>query len=296
MGEIIPFVKSAIIQIYMPNYLKTLLLLTILSLLLIFVGELLGGREGLVYAFLMSLVINVGAYFFSAKIALASSGAKPVSRNEAPELFKMVTELASKMRLPTPKLYLIPSQQANAFATGRSPEHAAVAVTQGIVETLDKDELRAVLAHELSHVQNRDILIASIAAVLASTIAFISRMGLYSHYGDRDRENSNSGLSLLLALLAPLAATIVQLAVSRNREYEADESAAETLRTGKSLARALAKIHQSVKKLPEREMNPAFSSLYIDNPVAGVGSTLLNLFSTHPPVTERIKRLESLRF
>ncbi len=184
--------------------------------------------------------------------------------------------------------------QANAFATGRDPNHASVAVTQGLMEVLSKEEVKAVLAHELSHVKNRDILIASIAAVMASAISFLANMSFYGGFGRRNNEDRGNGaLGLVMVLLVPIAASLIQLAISREREFGADESGAKTMGTGKPLAKALLAIHDSTRRQPLRG-NPAFSSLYIDNPLGGVGGTLMNLFSTHPPIAERIKRLEEI--
>lgn len=281
----------------MVDYIKTIFLLSLLSIAVIFISGLIGGRDGLYTGLLISLLLNAGAYFFSDKLALSSSGAKPMDRSQFPHIHQVVEELSQLMQIPMPKLYIIPTSQANAFATGRDPRHASVAVTEGILKVLSTEELKAVLAHELGHVKNRDILIASIAAVLASTIVFVSRMGMYGGFSnDSDEDHSSSGVGILLALLAPVAATIVQMAVSREREYEADETAAETLHSGDSLASALIKIHQSTAIQPQPNLNPAFAPLYIANPFGGLGGSLLNLFSTHPPVEERIKRLQSQRF
>lgn len=279
----------------MGNVVKTIFLLGILSVLLIAVGGLLGGRDGIYTAFFLSLTMNGAAYFFSDKLALAASGAKPVSRTQQPELYKMVEDIAKKMRIPMPKLYITPARQANAFATGRDPSHASVAVTQGIMEILSKEELKAVLAHELGHVKNGDILIASIAAVIASAISFLANMQIYGGFYGRDNEDNRAAgiLGLVIALLVPIAASLIQLAISRQREFGADETGARLLGTGKPLARALVTIHDSTKKAP-LAVNAAYSSLYIDNPLGGFGGTLINLFSTHPPVAERVKRLEKI--
>lgn len=278
----------------MGNIVKTITLLGILSVLLIIVGGMLGGEQGVYTALLFSLVMNGGMYFFSDKIALKMSGAKEVSKKDAPQLYKTVENLAKKMSIPMPKVYMTPAMQANAFATGRDPQHASIAVTAGIMDILSQEELEAVLAHELAHVKNRDILIASIAAVLASAISFLANMSFYGGFGSRDENNRGSGVfGIVLALLVPISASLIQLAISRQREFGADESGAKILGTGKPLARALLAIHDSTRKRPLRG-NPAFSSLYIDNPLGGMGGTMLNLFSTHPPVAERIKRLEAI--
>lgn len=256
-----------------------------------------GGQEGLYFALFFSLLMNGISYFFSDKIALMASGAKPLSKKQSPEIYSIVEDLSQKMQMPMPKLFITPATQANAFATGRSPNHASVAVTKGIIDLLPPEEIKAVLAHELAHVKNRDILIASVAAVLASTLTFISRMGLYGGYGGSEREEGNNrsgtGLALLLAFVAPIAAMLIQFAISRQREFGADESGAKIIGDGKPLAKALIAIHDSAKRSPLKT-NPAFSSLYIGNPLGGIGGTVLALFSTHPPVEERVKRLRNI--
>lgn len=276
----------------MGNVVKTIFLLGILSVLLITIGGLLGGEQGVYTALIFSLLMNGVSYFFSDKIALMVSGAKPLDKNKEPELYVMVSDLAKKMKMPMPKLYMTQASQANAFATGRDPNHASVAVTKGLMDILSKDEVKAVLAHELSHVKNRDILIASIAATIASAISFIANMSFYGGFRGRDDEDNRSmgAIGIVLALLVPIAASLIQLAISRQREFGADETGARTIGDGDPLARALIKIHDSAKRAPLKA-NPAFSSLYIGNPLGGRGGTLLNLFSTHPPVEERIKRL-----
>ena len=207
----------------------------------------------------------------------------------------MVEELSHKMNMPMPKLYITPAQQANAFATGRGPGHASVAVTEGILHILSKEELKAVLAHELGHVKNRDILIASIAAVLASSISFLANMSLFGGFGGSDDEgNQGAGiLGLVIALLVPIAASVVQMAISRQREFGADETGAKIIGDGDPLAKALLAIHDSARRAP-MHTNPAFSSLYIGNPLGGLGQGMVKLFSTHPPVEERVKRLQKM--
>lgn len=278
----------------MGNVVKTILLLGILSVIVITLGGMFGGRSGITMAFFFALLMNGGMYFFSEKLALSMSRAKPLSREHNRELYDMVEELAHKIKIPMPKLYITPDRQANAFATGRGPGHASVAVTQGIMDILPKDELRAVLAHELAHVKNRDVLVATMAAVLASTISFISNMAMFSGFSNNDDDNPGAGvLGILVAIFVPIAASIVQMAISRQREYGADETGAKTIGDGKPLAKALIAISGSARRAP-MQANPAMSSLYIGDPFGGVGGKMLQLFSTHPPVEERIKRLEKI--
>jgi heat shock protein HtpX len=278
----------------MNSTIKTFLLLGGLSLLIITLGGFLGGEQGIITAFMFSMAMNAGAYFFSDKLALMASGAKPLSRTEFPWLYEMVKSMTKKMKIPMPKLFITPDHQANAFATGRDPAHASVAVTRGIIETLSKEELQAVLAHELAHVKNRDILIASIAAVLASTISFMANMALWGGGSQDDEEgNSNAILGIVSALLLPIGASLIQMAISREREYIADATGAEVMGNGEPLAQALLSIHHSTKVNP-KQMNPAYASLYISNPFGGHGGGLMNLFSTHPPLNERVKRLRSM--
>lgn len=278
----------------MRNIVKTIFLLGVLSVVLITLGGFLGGEQGIYTALIFSLLMNGVSYFYSDKIALKMSGATEVSKKDEPELYEMVESLAKKIKMPMPKLYMTQASQANAFATGRDPNHASVAVTKGLMEILSKEEVKAVLAHELSHVKNRDILIASIAAVLASAISFLANMSFYGGFRRNNEDNRAAGvLGIVIALLVPIAASLIQLAISREREFGADETGAKTMGTGKPLAKALMAIEISAKRAPMRT-NPAFSSLYIGNPLGGLGGGLINLFSTHPPVTERVKRLERI--
>lgn len=276
----------------MVNILKTLMLLGILSVIFITIGSYFGGEQGLYFAFIFSLILNGAMYFYSDKLALKMSGAKPLDPHKYKDLYQMIEELTHRMNLPMPKLYITPERQANAFATGRSPKHASVAVTQGILEVLSKEELRAVLAHEMGHVKNRDILVASVAAVLASAISFIANMAMWG--GFSNNENRGSGaLGIVVALLVPIAASVIQMAISRQREYGADETGAKTIGQGEPLAKALLAIHDTTRRAP-MQTNPAFSSLYIDNPLGGLGGSMINLFSTHPPVEERVRRLRKI--
>ncbi|OGH13294.1 MAG: protease HtpX [Candidatus Levybacteria bacterium RIFCSPHIGHO2_01_FULL_38_26] len=276
------------------NTVKTIALLGVLSVLLITVGGLLGGQEGIYMAFFFSLLMNGAAYFFSDKLALKMSGAKPIKKRDYPQLFEIVEDLSRKMKIPMPKMYITPAAQANAFATGRDPSHASVAVTKGIMNILSKEELKGVLAHELSHVKNRDILVASVAAVIASAISFLANMSLFGAFSRGDNRGGAGAFGLLIAILVPIAASIIQLAISRQREYGADETGARLIGNGEPLARALIAIHDSTRRAP-LATNPAYSSLYISNPLGGLGGGLTKLFSTHPPVEERVKRLRNIK-
>lgn len=279
------------------NLFRTGILLTALTLLFVFLGHLLGGQQGMVMAFVFALIMNLGAYWFSDKIVLAMYRAKPLPRHEAPELHDMIGELTRKIGMPMPKVYLVPQESPNAFATGRGPNHAAVAVTSGILRLLSRDELRGVLAHELGHVRNRDILTMSIAATIAGAIAMLAswaRWGLM--FGGRRDERRGGGLefivALLLLILAPLAATLIQLAISRTREYGADESGARLAGSPGGLINALRKLDEYSRQIPLRGVNPATAHLCIVNPLHG--EAFAALFSTHPPMTKRIERLKHL--
>lgn len=274
------------------NTLRTAMLLTVLTLLFVFVGQLVGGRNGAIYAFVFAIIMNFGAYWFSDKLVLMMYKAQPISPSEAPRLYSMVQELASNAGLPMPRVYLIPNDSPNAFATGRNPQHAVVAVTRGILDLLDENELRGVLAHELAHVQNRDMLIGSIAATLAgaiSMLAFMARWGaiLGGFGGKDDRDGGIVGL-LAAAIVAPLAAMLIQMAVSRSREYGADASGARIAGSPYGLSNALAKLEQGSQRRP-LQANPTSAHLFIVNPLRG--KSVWNLLSTHPPIEERIRRL-----
>ncbi len=274
------------------NTFKTFVLLAFLGALFMGIGAIFG-TGGLVIGALLALVFVGGAYWFSDKIAVASARAKPVTRQEAPRLYEIVEDLARRDDIPMPKLYVSPEAQPNAFATGRSPRKAVVCCTQGILQVLDDDELRGVLAHELSHVRNRDILIGSVAAAVALGITFIARIAMFGAiFGGGDDEGGNIFGLLAMAILAPLAAGLLQMALSRSREYQADASGAHLIGTGEPLARALQKIEAAAKRTP-MDVNPAEATAYIINPLTGRKVNFANLFSTHPPTEERIARLRN---
>jgi heat shock protein HtpX len=280
----------------MVNALKTTLLLGLMTGLFIAIGGLLGGRSGMVLAFGVALVMNFVSYWFSDKIVLRMYGAQPIGEAEAPMVYRTVRNLATKAGMPMPKLYLIPSATPNAFATGRSPQHAAVAVTEGILRIMNEQELEGVLAHELSHVLNRDILISTIAATIAGAIGMLANMAQWNLFlgGSRDDEGRGTNPIALIAtmIFAPLAAMLIQMAVSRSREYEADASGARLTRRPLGLASALAKLHQA-NQISPMNASPATSHLFIVNPLSG--RRFSTLFATHPPVEERIARLQAMR-
>jgi heat shock protein HtpX len=274
------------------NTIKTYTLLAALGGLLMIIGSFFG-RGGLFLGLVIGLVFVGGSYWFSDKLAIKSARAVPVTEAEMPEYYRIVRELTSASNMPMPKLYITPDLQPNAFATGRNPDHAAVAVTRGILNILDWDELRGVLAHEISHVGNRDILIGSVAAAVAMGITFVARMAMWGAMfggGGRDDERSNPLALLAFSLLAPIAAAVIQMALSRSREYEADRTGARLIGDGEPLARALAKLEQGAKAIP-MAVDPAQASKYIVNPLTGRRVQFANLFSTHPPLEDRIARL-----
>jgi heat shock protein HtpX len=277
------------------NTMKTVVLMALLTLILIFLGGVIGGQQGMMIAFLFAVVMNFGSYWFSDKIVLATYRAREVQPDENPQLHQIVHELSARMGLPMPRLYRIPSDQPNAFATGRNPQHAAVAVTEGITRLLSEDELKGVLAHELAHVSHRDILIGSVAATIAGAISMIASIGqwglLFGGGGSDDRRGGSPIVALIMIIVAPLAALLVQMAISRSREYLADEGGAQALGNPLALANALRKLEMKAKQVP-MAASPSSAHLFIVSPLTGGGLT--RLFSTHPPMEERIARLEAM--
>ena len=277
--------------------LKTTFLLTALTLLLLFLGQAFGGPRGMTLALVIAVLLNGIAYFFSDRIALMSSGAVPISKEQAPRLYAVLERLAAKANLPIPKMYLIPQAAPNAFATGRNPSHASVAVTQGLMELMDDEELEGVIAHELSHVRNYDILTSSIAATIAGAITWTAEMGrwamIFGGWGGRDDDRRGGGLTaLLMLILAPLAALLLQLGISRQREYQADASGAKMVGHPYGLIRALEKLGAYNKKIP-MDISPSTSALCIVAPLTA-GQMFSGLFSTHPPLADRIAELRNM--
>jgi heat shock protein HtpX len=277
--------------------LKTTLLLAALTGLIMLIGGVVGGRGGVQIAFVFALAMNFFSYWFSDKMVLRAYGAQPLDAASAPELYSIVNELAQSAGIPTPPLYLIDSDTPNAFATGRNPRHAAVAVTRGIMRICTREELKGVLGHELSHVLNRDILISSIAATLAGVVMMLGSMArwgaMFGGFGGRDEGDRGGMIELLvMAILAPLAATLIQLAIARTREYQADESGARLTHNPLLLANALRKLEMANERIPMADAGPATAHLFIVNPLHG--GMMSRLFSTHPPLEERIKRLEEM--
>jgi len=284
----------------MKNTLKTFILLAGLTALLMAIGGAIGGRNGLTIALVFAGLMNFVGYWFSDKIALSMSGAQQVSESEAPDLHRMVRELCRRADLPMPRLYVIPSATPNAFATGRNPQHSAIAVTSGIMNILSRDELEGVVAHELAHVKNRDILISSVAAMVAGAISQLAHMAQWAMmFGgmSRDRDEDNGGGSLLggiaMMIVGPIAAMLIQMAISRSREYQADATGAEICGRPLSLANALLKLENGNHRFP-MDVNPAQAQMYIVNPLTAGG--IARLFSTHPPMAERVKRLQDIAY
>jgi heat shock protein HtpX len=277
------------------NYIKTAMLMVILTLLLVFAGGALGGKSGMTFALIMAFFMNFITYFFSDKIVLKMYKAREVTEAEAPVLHRIVRRLSQKAGMPMPKVYIIPDMSPNAFATGRNPNHAAVAATEGIMQLLSEEELAGVMAHELAHVRHRDILIGTIAATVAGAISYLAQMAQWAMiFGGRhdDDEGGNPVASLVMMIVLPIAAMLIQMAISRSREYAADEGGARLHGNPHALANALRKLHKGTQMIP-MHATPATSHMMIVNPFSG--GAVMKLFSTHPPVEERIARLESLR-
>jgi heat shock protein HtpX len=280
------------------NTTKTVVLMAGLTVLLVFLGGAFGGQQGMMIAFIIAFAMNMFSYWFSDKIVLRMYHAREVTQAEAPVLWGVTHNLAMKMNLPMPKVYLIPSEQPNAFATGRNPSHAAVAATEGILRMLTREELEGVMAHELGHVRNRDILIGTIAATIAGAISMMAHMAQWAMIfggfgGRRDDDEGHGSLigTLAMIILAPIAAALIQMAISRSREYQADATGARVCGNPLALANALRKLHAGAQRIP-LDANPATAHMFIVSPLTGGG--LMSLFSTHPPVEERIARLESM--
>lgn len=277
---------------------RTTMLMALLTGLIVLMGRQLGGSQGMVLAFVLAAIMNVGSYWFSDKIVLAMYRAQPIEEHDAPELYGMVREIAREAQLPMPRLYLIPDETPNAFATGRNPEHAVVAVTEGILRLLSPQEIRGVIAHEMGHVLNRDILVSSIAATLAGVVMMLANMvkwgAIFGGLRNNDDEGGGGGIVgfLVAAIVAPIAAMLIQMAISRSREYLADETAARLTHNPESLARALEKLAMASNRIPMMDARPETAHMFIVNPLSG--RSLANLFSTHPPIEERIQRLRSM--
>jgi heat shock protein HtpX len=284
-------------EVKMGNWFKTALLLGVMTLLIVWIGRLWGGQQGMIFAFILAMGMNFFSYWFSDKIVLKMYRAREVTASESPELYQIVSRISQRADLPMPKIYVIPQEAPNAFATGRNPEHAVVAVTEGLLKLMNEDELEGVLSHELAHVRNRDILIGSIAATMAGAIMIIASMARWAAFlggGSRD-DNQGGGLGavglLVMSILAPIAALLIQMAISRSREYQADESGAGFAGHSEGLASALEKLGTYSKRLP-MQASPQTAHMFIVNPLSG--KSLMSLFSTHPPLEDRIARLRGM--
>ncbi len=279
------------------NTIKTIGLMVFMTLLLIFVGAAIGGRGGMVTAFALATIMNVGSYWFSDKIILRMYNAQPVTESQAPELHALVRILVQKAGMPMPKVYIIPDETPNAFATGRNPEHAVVAVTEGIMRLLSREELSGVIAHELAHIKHRDMLTGTIVATIAGAISMLAQMAQWAMiFGggrhDSDDEGGNPIAALVMMIVAPIAAMLVQMAISRTREFEADKGGAQIAGHPSGLANALLKLEKGSQLMPMHDAQPATAHMFIVNPLTGGG--FLNLFSTHPPIAERVQRLRDM--
>jgi heat shock protein HtpX len=280
------------------NTLKVGVLLVALTALFIFVGDAIGGRGGAMIAFALALVMNLISYWFSDKIVLSMYGARPLSPVDAPELYRMVERLAERAGIPVPRLYVVPGEQPNAFATGRDPAHAAVAVTAGLLHLLDTEEVEGVLAHEIAHIKHRDTLTMTVVATIAGAVMLLADMArwamIFGGARSDDREGGNPLVYLFVMIVAPIAAMLIQLAISRAREYEADATGAKLAGSPDGLISALRKLEQASRMIP-MQASPSTAHLFIVNPLRGMGGTLMSLFMTHPPIEERIRRLERMR-
>ena len=281
------------------NQIKTVLFLGVLSGLLLLIGRLIGGTQGLAVALVFAILINVGSYFFSHKLILLMYKAKEVSKNDNPGLHEMVEEISREASIPKPKIYIVPTDAPNAFATGPNYKKSVVAVTKGILNLLSKEELKGVLAHEIAHIKNRDMLISTIAATIASVITYLAHMAQFAAmFGGGNRDDNQGGGNIIgllfLAILAPIAAMLIQLAISRSREYIADERGARLIKKAEPLARALEKLESGAKHHPLMLGTESTNNLFIVNPLRGRGQSFLQLFLTHPPTSKRIERLKSL--
>ncbi len=277
------------------NTIKTVLLLTLLTFILIFMGRAIGGPNGMIIAFVFALIMNFTSYWWSDKIVLAMYHAKEVKQSDNNILYDVVRDMATKAKIPMPKVYIIPNESPNAFATGRNPSHAAVAATEGILRILDRDELEGVISHEMAHIVHRDILIGTVVATVAGAISMLAFMARWAAFfgGGRDDDEGMGGMGLLfMAILAPIAAMLIQLAISRSREFAADAGGAKISHKPLALAEALLKLDSISKRIPMAKARPETAHLFIVNPLSGKGLT--NLFSTHPPMEERIKRLKAM--
>lgn len=283
----------------MDSRVRTTFLLAVLTVLIVWMGGQFGGSQGMTMAFILAAAMNLGSYWFSDKIVLSMYRAQPLDERQAPELYRVVRDLAMEAQLPMPRIFVIPQDTPNAFATGRNPENAVVAVTEGLLRLLSLDEVRGVLAHEMGHVKNRDILVSSIAATLAGVVMFLANLArwgaLFGGFRSSDDEGGGGGAILgviLTSVLAPIAAMLIQMAISRSREYLADETGARLCHSPQSLANALEKLSIASQRLPMEDARPATAHLFIVNPLSA--NNLANLFSTHPPIEERIRRLRAM--
>lgn len=281
----------------METRVRTTLLLALLTVLILWIGRMLGGQNGMIIALILAAVMNIGSYWFSDKIVLSMYRAQPIDEHQAPEIYRIVRDLAMEADMPMPRVYLIPEETPNAFATGRNPQNAVVAVTEGLMHILTKQEIRGVIAHEMGHIKNRDILVSSIAATLAGAIMVLADMArwgaIFGGFRGDDDEGGGGILGMIvLSILAPIAAMLIQMAISRSREYLADETGARLAHNPESLARALEKLAVASERIPMQDAKPSTAHLFIVNPLTG--SSIMNLFSTHPPIHERIRRLRSM--